>query len=204
MGDKEGAAESFRAITFELPHRPEAFFRLGAQLNRLKKYEAARTPLQKAVELRPDYVRARNSLGICLSHLGKYDESYEQFALAVETQPTFAEAYLNWGLVLANQKKPTDAAQRFRQAVEADPQNEAARLQLGYTLLKADDASTALDEFQTLIEKRPQLFRVISLQLARDPELREKAMEGFAALLELDSGRAVAQQFLDSLRSATP
>ena len=131
VGDRAGAAEQFREVTRVLPHRPEPYFRLGAQYNRLRSWAEAERALRKAVELRPDFARAYNSLGICLSHQEEFDGSYRQFARAVQLQPSFAEAFYNWGLVLANQNDMEEAKSKFEAALSADPNYGPAKKKLG-------------------------------------------------------------------------
>ena len=55
IGDLDGAAEQYREIVRIIPHHAESHFRLGALLNRKKEYEAAESPLRRALALRPSF-----------------------------------------------------------------------------------------------------------------------------------------------------
>lgn len=156
IGDLDGAAEQYREIVRIIPHHAESHFRLGALLNRQKEYEAAESPLRRALALRPRFERASNSLAICLSHLGRFEESYQQFANAVSVRPQFAEAWLNWGLVLKNQGDAAAAIGKFEEAFAADESYLPALEELAKIHVGNSDFASALPYFQQLAKQRPR------------------------------------------------
>ncbi len=206
-GDLEGALEQYEQITNQLAHHPESLFRLGALLNRTKKWEDAEQALRKALAKRPDFARAANSLGICLSHQGRYEESIEQFRKATELRPTFAEAYLNWGLVLAKQGDDVGARERYLAAIAADPDYFPAHDRLGKSYVAAAEPRSAPPHYIAVARLKPNdpiAHLNLGLLYLKIGGHHAEATHHLQRTLELDPGNRVAQQAIRALGQQPP
>ena len=202
IGQQAAAAEQYAAIAKQLPHNAEAQFRIGAQYNRMKQREKAEVALQKAIELRPDFARAYNSLGICLSHQDRANESYEQFAKAVAMQPTFAEAYVNWGMVLAAKDQQDAAVAKYLQAIDVAPNNLQARAELGKHFVSANKYQDAMPHYEAIARVLPNDVASqlnLGLLYLKVGDHRQQAREQFERVLKLSPENPQATEGLRRL-----
>ena len=82
------------------------------------------------MQIKPDYVEARNNLGNALLSARRIPEAIEQFAAAVRIKPDYAEAYNNLGAALYQAGRIKDAATQFAAAVRIKPDYTDARANL--------------------------------------------------------------------------
>ena len=101
----------------------------------LRTLDLARSHLETALEIFPDYVEAMNSLALTFADQGEYDRATLLFARSARLVPDHAATYRNWGAVLSWK------AGAIRQALadEAPPAARANELgeQLDATLAEA-------------------------------------------------------------------
>jgi tetratricopeptide (TPR) repeat protein len=62
---------------------------------RLGEYKEAIEKLEKAIEIKPDYMEAFLNLAISLNKLKRYDESIEKLEKVITLKPDCPDAYLN-------------------------------------------------------------------------------------------------------------
>ena len=99
---------------------------------------------RKALELKPDNVKALNNLGLALAGQGKLDEAVDGYRRAVELKPDHANAHNNLGLALMNQGKLDEAVTAYRKALELEPDHANAHNNL--LLCMNYDAQTSQHE----------------------------------------------------------
>ena len=63
------------------------------------RFDAAVANHQRALEIRPNYAEAHNSLGVAYYPQGKSDAAVACYCQALQINPDFAEAQFNWVLV---------------------------------------------------------------------------------------------------------
>ncbi len=90
--------------------------------------------LNRALELRPDFVVAHSNLGIALRDLGRKEEALEHFQRAVELDAGFAPAQTNLGQTLLDLGKAEEALPHGQEAVRLDPNSAVLHHNLGNTL----------------------------------------------------------------------
>jgi tetratricopeptide (TPR) repeat protein len=201
-GDLDGAIDQLKRVTSKLPHHPDGFYRLGAMLNRAKKWQEAEQALRTALTLRPEYAGAANSLGIALSHQQRFEESYRQFRRAVELDPGYAEAYVNWGLVLANQNDIQSAVKQYHLALKADPDYLPAHLKLGEHFVAAGKYEQAEPHYSAAVRLKPNdaAARVNLGLLYLKRNQAAKAIQELQCAVDLDSNNHLARQALERAR----
>lgn len=116
-----------------------------------QKFAAAVEKLNKAIALKPDFMKAHDNLGLNLEALGKYDDaahSYEQAnRLNREQKPSSPWPPLNFGIMLLKLGKLEAAEACLRESLEYDPKFAEARYRLGMLLEKQGKQTEAIQEF---------------------------------------------------------
>jgi Flp pilus assembly protein TadD len=90
------------------------------------KWKDAEIELTRAIELAPDFARARVNLGMVLGHNGQFDDAFKQFEAALPP----ADAWYNLGLMYQSKRKSVEAAWAYKRALELNPKLVAAKEQL--------------------------------------------------------------------------
>jgi Tfp pilus assembly protein PilF len=90
----------------------------------------ARTQLEKALELDPDYVPALGNLGILQLEEGRFDEATATYRRIVEADPRDFLAWNNLGIIEMRLHRYAPAAEHFRRALEINPNFAWARRNL--------------------------------------------------------------------------
>ncbi len=121
----EATAEFRQAL---VGHENESYLQnnLGFSLYLEGKYPEALTVLKRAVELKPDFVRARTNLALVHAKLGQFDEAYA----ALKQDGNDADAAFNMGMILTEAKHYREAAKYLELALSGRPNFEDARQQL--------------------------------------------------------------------------
>lgn len=105
--------------------------------------EGAISELNKALEIYPDYINARNKLGVQYLKRKRLTEAAEQFKIILEKNPKYYNARLNLGIVMVEQKRYNEAIEELSQAVTLDSSQPAAHLFWGIAALDMDDLVVA-------------------------------------------------------------
>ena len=119
----------------------------GHLLERQGKYEAAAVQYEKALELTPNLLMARNRLGVTLNRLGRHAEASEQFRRALARQPGLAYLHNNLGFSLYMEGRYAEAEPELARALEVSPTFPRARMNHGLALGKLGRFDEALAEF---------------------------------------------------------
>ena len=99
----------------------------------------ARSRLEEAVRLKPDYFPAMSNLGSVYLKLGDYVKAYEYCSEAIRLKEDFAEAHSNLGDVLSRLHRTVEAAAHYRRAIELNPASYSAMHSLAWILAAHPD-----------------------------------------------------------------
>jgi Flp pilus assembly protein TadD len=156
---------------------------------------------EMALEVRPDFGRARNNLGVALRRRGQVEAAIEQYKLALQKDPKFAEARSNLGAAYYSLGRVDDAIQEFEAAARVGGSNAYYYHHLGVIQFQQGHYEEALRQFKkaisrdaTLADSRYYLGETY-LKLGN----REKAIEAYRATLEVDPNYLSARAKLDIL-----
>ena len=153
-----------------------------------QKFAAAVEKLNKAIALRPEFMKAHDNLGLNLEALGKHDEARKSYEEAIRLnrlqKPSSPWPPLNLAIMLLKLGKGEEAEPYLREALDYDPKMAEARYRLG-TLLekqgKNDEAIKELTEAAALDPDYPEpqyalarLYRQLG-----DPEKAQAALKEF-------------------------
>jgi tetratricopeptide (TPR) repeat protein len=122
----------------------------------LRHYEDARTELEAACRLTPDYPEAVYLLALTEKQLGNRARSAELLGKAIALDPNNADAEYLLGQDLAQLGKREDGIAHWKRAVALNPEHGEALYNLFRALLKdsPQEAKTYQQRFATLQEKR--------------------------------------------------
>ena len=94
---------------------------------------------QKALEIRPLYVRALSNLGAALNQQGKSAEAMEYHLKALKINPSDADTHCNMATALHLQGDLVESMKHYRLALQADPDYSKACNNLAWILATAEE-----------------------------------------------------------------
>jgi tetratricopeptide (TPR) repeat protein len=162
-----------------------------------------------ALQLKPDYAIAHDSLGGLLMQEGRLPEAMEEFQAALRAQPNFALAHNNLGIVLAQTPgRLPDAIREFEATIRIDPKYAKAHMNLGNAYLQMPGRLVdAIAEYETTIRLDPDYAQPhINLGLAfmQMPGKLADAVTQLETALRLQSDNANARMYLGDALAQIP
>jgi len=131
-----------------------------ANHNEKKKHAERLFFLNRAIQLKPDYVAAYFSRGVGYSHQKNFQEAIADFDVAIELDPGSALIYVQRGVTYRHQNKYQEAIADFERAIELDPRSAWAYFQRGITYgSHLDEHQRAMNDFDRAIELEPKLWQ---------------------------------------------
>ena len=109
-------------------------YNLGICLSELGRVEECLAPLQRCIELDPDYANAYIGLGVAHARLGNPEAAEAALRSAVRLEPENAYAKRNLAGVLSRNGKSQEALPFFRQAASIAPKDPGCLLGLAQCL----------------------------------------------------------------------
>ncbi len=127
----------------------------GGDLQGRGDLEAAVGELRRALEIRPDYARARVNLGVALASRGEVEAAIGHFEQALELEPDDLEAHTNLALALQSRGEVEAAAGHLRRALELDPDHLPAHESLGNVLVAAGRLRQGIVHYREVLRLDP-------------------------------------------------
>jgi Flp pilus assembly protein TadD len=156
---------------------------------------------EMALDVYPNFHRARNNLGVALRRRGRVEEAIEQYQLAIQADPKFAEAYSNLGAAYYSQGLVDDAIEQFERAAKAGGSNAYYYHHLGVIQYQQQNYRDALKHFKKAVSRDGSLAdsRYYLGETYLKLGDREKAIEAYEKTLEVDPNYLSARAKLDLL-----
>lgn len=139
-------------------------------------YPAAEQAFRRALEAKPDSVRAQVNLAATLGTLGQTEQAIEHFRRALALDPDNGTAQFNLAVLLFEQGDLTGAREILEQRIQADPEDSAARLYLANILLRQNAIAEAFEQFKAVTETDPgssQAWMAMAKLLVGNGQYRE-------------------------------
>jgi tetratricopeptide (TPR) repeat protein len=171
------------------PHAALAFARFQFDWD----WAGAESGFQRAIELNPNYARARHAYSSYLVAMGRFDEALAEAKRAVELDPLSLIINHNVGVAYFHARRYDHAIAHFRQTLELDAQFAWAHTGLGFSYGQKGmypEAITALEEAWRL-EESPVALAGLGYTLAISGQ-REQALRVLDQLQELSKAYPVA------------
>jgi TolA-binding protein len=160
---------------------------------------------EMALDVRPDFGRARNNLGVALRRRGRVEEAIAQYKAALEADPKFAEARSNLGAAYYSQGRIDDAIKEFETAARSGGSNAYYYHHLGVIQFQQGHYEEALGQFKKALSRDSGLAdaRYYLGETYLKLGDREKAIDAFRKTLEVDPNYLSARAKLDLLVAET-
>jgi Flp pilus assembly protein TadD len=104
-------------------HSPVIHNNLGGILNKLGRNEEARSHLEEAIRLKPDYPQAHGNLGFVLYQLGQLDRARAEVDTALQLSPDYEPARIALASILLRRGQVAEALRQFNWAQRLNPGN---------------------------------------------------------------------------------
>jgi predicted O-linked N-acetylglucosamine transferase (SPINDLY family) len=173
-GNHAEAERIYRQLLQNSPNNAVAWHNLGMACYLQKRPDEAIEALQKAIEIRGDYVEAINNLGAVLSAQNRVDEAVQVFRKAIEQKPRWVEPMMNIGNTLRNHNRFDEAIEAYRQAVAADPKSVDAHHYLASALGRQGLRELSLQHYYEALRLKPSdvvIHSSLLLVLSYEPDL---------------------------------
>jgi tetratricopeptide (TPR) repeat protein len=131
------------------------FYNLGTLYMKRGQPVVAKGAFERALEMKPDYADASNSLGALLAQGGDVPAAIERFRAALQNRPDFPDALNNLGFALFQTGQPDEAYALYEKALKLQPGFPEALNNLGIFFGRRGDLETAQRYFQQAVDKRP-------------------------------------------------
>jgi Tfp pilus assembly protein PilF/peroxiredoxin len=131
------------------------FYNLGTLYMKKGQPVVAKGAFERALEMKPDYADASNSLGALLAQSGDVPGAIERFRAALQSRPDFPDALNNLGFALFQTGQPDEAHALYEKALKLQPEFPEALNNLGIYFGRQGDLETAQRYFQQAVDKRP-------------------------------------------------
>jgi tetratricopeptide (TPR) repeat protein len=116
---------------------------IGVKLSSKGNFLQAAQHFEKAVELYPEYLAARNDLGAQYLKLKRLDEAEKHFEIVIAKDPKNFNAKFNMGLVTIERRDYRTAIDQLNEAIAIDSSRPVARLWIGIAELELGDLPNA-------------------------------------------------------------
>lgn len=142
---------------------------------------------KKAIELKQDYVEARQDLGLLYFGKGDYERARQEFEKIIKIEPTNVVIYNNLGQLHATLKEYKKAEEFFRRAIDLMPNYDFALNNLGNLYFNQGRWSEAREFFEKSLLVDPKSGRVhyFLAQIAEKQKDTAKAVVHWEKAIEL-------------------
>jgi tetratricopeptide (TPR) repeat protein len=128
------------------PHHLLSLDNLGNAYRSQKRWDEARTVLERALELAPQDAEANYSLGMVFAQIEDNAKAYEYLQRALKARPIYPEALNNLGVLYLVTERRDQAVESFEQCIRVAPAFDQAYLNLArvYALEGARDKARSV------------------------------------------------------------
>ncbi len=138
-----------------LPYNDRATFLINA-----KQFELALNDLNKAIEIRPTYVKAHYNRGIVNLELKKFNEAISDFTYVVTHKSSYAIfVYMNRGDAYMRVQNYTAAIDDFSAAIQNNPNLVQGYYNRGLGLYTINKFEDAVRDFNTTLKLNPEFIQ---------------------------------------------
>jgi tetratricopeptide (TPR) repeat protein len=205
-GHFELATLVFAKWTEATPNNSEPWTNLGLCLSRQKRLQEARSVLEYALEINPDYLPAMNNLGEVYQELGEHELQMKNCLQAVSKYPNSALAFNNLGSAFVERAMFDEAKYAFETCLLLDPLSFEAKFNLAKVASRAGNHQEAISYLENTkannLAKSQRQSDMLDLQLGieylicgRIKEGWELYEKGFSPAIPASLARGPQRQF---------
>ncbi len=116
---------------------------LGNAYRQDKRWEDAKSVLQRALQLSPENPEANYGLGMVFAQLNDTEHAYEYLQKALAARPAYPEALNNLGILYLRTQRRDEAESSFKESIRVAPAFDQAYLNLARLYAIEGDAQKA-------------------------------------------------------------
>jgi arylsulfatase A-like enzyme/Tfp pilus assembly protein PilF len=173
-GSFEHAVANYRKVLAEDPNVIDAWFSIGIEYQRVKRWKEAIDYFKKALELKPDYDLPVINIANCYLRLGDDEAALAGYEHYLTIDPKNAHIRYQIGEIYLDKGDVARAEQNFKEALAIDPRVAAARNALGVIAFRHGDLATAEREARAALAQKSDV-RLAHYNLALIAEERNDA-----------------------------
>lgn len=181
---------------------------------------------RQAIEIKPDFAGAQNTLGIVEFKRGNFEAAAEDFKKTIEISPNYEGIYFNYSNALSLVGKPEEAEEQLKKAYAVTPPNANPPIwieslnNLAFSYSKKGKIENAAENFERVLQVAPersdvranyalmllQLKKIDDAQIQIEQAIRENSAqpENYnnygLILLEKKENQKAAEQFQKALQ----
>jgi cytochrome c-type biogenesis protein CcmH/NrfG len=140
----------------ESPNDPELHYQLGNALYDQGRREEAAASYEKAIKIKPDYVKALVNLGVVLNESSKSEEALVSFDKAEELAPKDVTVLCNKGQALYALQRYPEGIALYQKAMGLEPENQLPYYLLGVAFADAGIYREAIREWEKVVALDPK------------------------------------------------
>jgi tetratricopeptide (TPR) repeat protein len=166
----------------------------GYALSEAGRLDEAAIHLNRAIQLVPEFVEARNNLGKLYLKQGKINEAIDCFTELANRKDAPAEVHYRLASALLMQKRYDEAIKQLARVLELDPDYAHAPSAMAVALMSAgrsDEAIACFNKYLRLNENSTELHYNLAVALVMQKKYDE-AIRHFTRVTELDPNNAGA------------
>jgi tetratricopeptide (TPR) repeat protein len=130
-----------------------------------QQFSLALADLNKAIEIRPEYVSARYNRGTVLMKLEKYHEAIQDFTFVSQHEcRDIVSVYMNRGDAYMHLKNYMSAIDDFSSAIQKNPNIEKAYYNRGLALYTINKFNEAINDFSISVKINPRFIQAYYLR----------------------------------------
>jgi len=148
----DARVELLEEMTLKYPDDPNLYFEIGNHYYDQIMPVEARTNYERALEVDPDFNRARVNLAMLLVESDEVDSAKALLKEAIRREPKDAKAYNNLGMVHYSELEVEKAVRYFKRALMIEPSNAEAHYNLGLAFAESGLVLEAIREWRTVLE----------------------------------------------------
>ena len=139
----------------ETPNDSELHYQLGNALYDQGRRDEAAASYQKAIEIKPDYVKALVNLGVVLNESSKSEEALVSFEEAQALAPSDITVLCNKGQALYALQRYSEAIGLYQKSMELEPDTQLPYYLLGVAFADAGIYREAIREWEKVVALDP-------------------------------------------------
>lgn len=174
QGQFREAISEFQKVLAEHPGHADSLKFVGLAYYQLKEYQAAISPLEKALAIKrndgrndPDLIRA---LGQSHLSLKQYEQALPYFEMISRMQMNVAANFYMLGVTYANLNRTQEATEAFQKAVKLDPKDSDSWYYIAVQQFKNGQMNEAINSLRSslaITPKNPEMLGLLTEALLR-------------------------------------
>lgn len=132
-----------------------AFNNLGVVHQRSQRWDEAEMAYRQALQLKPDYPKARYNLAVVLGEQGRYAEALAEYERVLAVAPEKVHAHYGKGLIQYRMGRFKEARVDFERARALEPGHGPAHYGLGLIAMQEGDLTEAIAHYREALRYSP-------------------------------------------------